>query len=125
MAGLWYLTLSFVVAGPLFREGPQRLDNLWYLFMSPTFDEGSPWVLAAVVLASALLGLAGLVNPYSPRLSAWLSHHEVGARLAGLGLLLFGIALWQFSRPVTIAYGVGAGLLAWSWRRADPDDGWF
>jgi len=114
MAGLWYLTWAFVVLGPLWRDGDARLDNLWYLYMSPAFDEQPAsrlWVLAG---PSLLLGLAGLVNPYSRRLGECLSRPRAGRGGARAGVVR--VAAVQRTgghrlrhRRRTVGVGVAAG----------------
>lgn len=124
MIGLWYLMIAMILAGPFFRQDEGRLENLWYIYMSPMFDEESLILLFLVALTSLGLGATCFLSPFSRSLSEYLSNQSTGRFIVGLSVALAIVAMANFSRPITTAFFMGIPLCAWSWFRSEPDDNW-
>lgn len=123
--GILYLGIGLILAGPFFRQGEARLENLWYIYMTPMFDEESSVVLFLVALTSLGLGVVHFLSYYLDSLAEYLSDQSIGRLTFGLSAAIAIVAMTHFSRPIASAFFfLGIPLCAWSWFRADPDDNW-
>lgn len=125
MSGLFYLGLAFALGGPFFRQGDERLDDLWFIYMSPMFDEENRAILSLMALACLGLGATLFSSPFSRSVSEYLSNRRIGSLLAGASAALAVVAITQFSQPIVNAFLFALVLCVWSWLRSDPNDSWF
>ena len=125
LIGLVYSTFGLILAGPFFRQGESRLENLWYIYMTPMFDEESSVVLFLVALTSLGIGAVYFLSYFFDSLAEYLSDQSIGRLTFGLSVALAIVAMTHFSRPIASAFFfLGTPLCAWAWFRADPDDNW-
>jgi predicted MFS family arabinose efflux permease len=125
MSGLFYLGLALVLGGPFFRQGDERLDDLWFIYMSPMFDEENKVILSLVAFACLGLGITCFLSPFFRRVSEYLSNRRIGSFVAGVSATLAVVAITQFSQPIVNAFLFALVLCVWSWLRSDPNDSWF
>jgi hypothetical protein len=125
MSGLFYLGLAFALGGPFFRQGDRRLDDLWFIYMSPMFDEENKVILSLMALACLGLGVTCFSSPFFRSVSEYLSSPRIGSFVAGASATLAVVAITQFSQPIVNAFLFALVLCVWSWLRSDPNDSWF
>ena len=123
-AGLLNLAMAGILGSPFFLEGEDRLENLWYIYMSPMYDEESIFILLFVAFSCFVIGILYFSSPFSNRISNYISSYPVGRLYTFLSIVLSLIALMSFSQPIITGLIFGTVFVAWSWWRSDPYDRW-
>jgi hypothetical protein len=123
-AGLINLTMAGILGSPFFLKGEDRLENLWYIYMSPMYDEESVFILFFVAFSCLVIGVLYFTSTFSNRISDYISSYSVGRFYTFLSIIMSLIALMSFSQPIIMGLIFGTIFVAWSWWRSDPYDRW-